>query len=93
MIESTGGTQWSVLSQITDGDIGKLPLDILDESSHHRILVESNEDHLGQTGYTGESRERVPDHRLHRQLLAFMDGRRSWLVTDLSSDGQEWFRT
>lgn len=73
MIKSTSGSKRPVLSQITDGDIWEFSLWILDEASHHWILVETNQDHLGQSGHFGQSSKRVPDHWLLYQILSVFE--------------------
>lgn len=64
MVQTTCGAERTVLAQVAEGDIGKLPFRVPKESAHDRVLVETNQDNLGESGHAGERRQGMPYHRL-----------------------------
>lgn len=64
VVKPPRGAERPVLPQIADSDIGELALRVLDETAHDRVLVEPDNEDLGEARDFGERGERVPDHRL-----------------------------
>ena len=76
VVETSGSTERTVFAQVAsvscgkdyargslpDVDVWELALRVFDEPSHGRVLVEPDDDNLGQPLDFGKGREGVPDH-------------------------------
>lgn len=68
MIQPTSGPQRSVLAQVLDGELRELGSPFADIRSEDGLLVVSDQVHLFDRGDLSDSRERVPDERVSRDL-------------------------
>lgn len=68
MIQPAGGPQRRVLTQVLDGELGKLGRPLANVRRKDRLLVVADQIDLFDRGHLGDGGERVPDERVSRDV-------------------------